>query len=233
MPKLLLGHGVVYSGGKAWAGADLGWLEGQHFDLAATQTAFDEGLDHVISTIRRRDRLDEWISQITADSSWTLIIRRLGWLRGISDLTGLGLAVEIGDWNRFTGNSLGACVGLVPSECSSGASRAQGPIIKTGRTCRRLLVEAAWHHQHRYVAGKAMRGRWDLASPEVWARGDAGNRRGTSSRPVTSVPVWPTSLSFGNWRAGAGPTVLTRTCSLNKTTLHIRCISPASCERLR
>lgn len=42
--KLLLRHGVVYSGGKAWTGAHLGWLEGQHFDLAATQTALDEGL---------------------------------------------------------------------------------------------------------------------------------------------------------------------------------------------
>ncbi|MFT8396624.1 hypothetical protein [Propionibacterium sp.] len=54
-----------------------------------------------LSTILRRDRLDERISQITADSPWTPIIRRLGWLRGISDLTGLGLAVEIGDWNQF------------------------------------------------------------------------------------------------------------------------------------
>ncbi|CEH03537.1 Transposase [Propionibacterium freudenreichii] len=164
--------------GRLGPGAHLGWLEGQHFDQAATQAAFDEGLDQVISTIRRRDRLDERISQIAADSPWTPIIRRLGCLRGISDLTGLGLALEIGDWNRFTGNSLGAYVGLVPSEYSSGTSRAQGPITKTGNGhVRRLLVEAAWHHQHRYAAGKTMRDRWDLASPAARARGDAGNRR--------------------------------------------------------
>jgi len=54
----------------------------------------------------------------------------------------------------------------------------QGSITKTGNThARRLLVEAAWHHRPRYVAGKTMRDRWDLASPAARARGDAGNRR--------------------------------------------------------
>ncbi len=59
-------------------------------------------------------------------------------------MTGFGLAVEIGDWNRFTGNTIGSFVGLVPSEYSSGPSRVQGAITKTGNThARRLLVEAA------------------------------------------------------------------------------------------
>ncbi|WP_404825142.1 transposase [Propionibacterium acidifaciens] len=64
----------------------------------------------------------------------------------VSTLTGFGLAVEIGDWTRFTGNSIGSYLGLVPSENSSGQSRALGPITKTGNGhARRLLVEAAWH----------------------------------------------------------------------------------------
>ena len=66
----------------------------------------------------------------------------------------------------------------MPSEYSSGQSRVQGSITKTGNThARRLLVEAAWHHRTRYVVGKTMRDRWDLASPAARARGDAGNRR--------------------------------------------------------
>jgi len=57
-------------------------------------------------------------------------------------------------------------------------SRVHGPITKTGNThVRRLLIEAAWHHRPRYVAGKTMRDRWDLASPAARARGDAGNQR--------------------------------------------------------
>jgi len=66
----------------------------------------------------------------------------------------------------------------VPSEYSSGSSRVQGSITKTGNThLRRLLVESAWHHRARYAPGKTMRDRWELATPAARARGDAGNRR--------------------------------------------------------
>ena len=78
-------------------------------------------------------------------------VNRLGCLRGISALTGLALTVEIGDWSRFTGSSIGAYVGLVPSEFSSGTSRVQGSITKAGNThVRRLLIESAWHHRKSY-----------------------------------------------------------------------------------
>ena len=80
-------------------------------------------------------------------------------------------AVEIGDWHRFTGNTIGSFVGLVPSEYSSGSSRVQGSITKTGNIhVRRLLVEAAWHHRARYTVGKTMRDRWDLpcSRPGSW-----------------------------------------------------------------
>ncbi len=126
----------------------------------------------------RRDRIDASITTMAADCEYTPLVRRLGCLRGVSTLTGFALAVEIGDWDRFTGNTIGSFVGLVPSEHSSGAARSQGSITKTGNThVRRLLVEAAWHHRPRYVAGKTMRERWDLAGPAARARGDAGNHR--------------------------------------------------------
>ena len=106
------------------------------------------------------------------------MVRRLGCLRGVATLTGFALAVEIGDWHRFTGNSIGSFVGLVPTEHSSGSSRAQGSITKTGNGhARRLLVEAAWHHRARYRSGKTMRDRWELAPPAARVRGDEGNRR--------------------------------------------------------
>ena len=78
-----------------------------------------------------------------------------------------------------TGASIGAFCGLVPSEHSSGASRSQGPITKTGNGhARRLLVEAAWHHRKTYRnPGAVMRARWQAAPPAARARGHAGNRR--------------------------------------------------------
>jgi transposase len=71
---------------------------------------------------------------MAGESEFTSIVRRLAGLRGVSTLTAFGLAVEIGDWHRFTGNSIGSFVGLVPSEHPSGASRVQGSITKTGNT---------------------------------------------------------------------------------------------------
>ncbi|TCC44061.1 IS110 family transposase [Kribbella pittospori] len=178
LSKLLLRQGIVYSGGRAWTDAHDVWLRRQRFESAPLQLTFESDYDAVLAVQARRDRLDHAIEAMAADSQFTPLVRRLGCLRGVGALTGLALAVEIGDWHRFTGRTIGAFVGLVPSEYSSGQSRVQGSITKTGNThVRRLLVEAAWHHRARYVAGKAMRERWDVASPAARARGDAGNRR--------------------------------------------------------
>jgi transposase len=181
LSKLLLRHGIVYYGGKAWTGRHDMWLRREalpQLAAPATRSAFDSDYETVLAVKGRRDRLDTVIEQMAADSEFTPLVRRLGCLRGISTLTGFALAVEIGDWSRFTGASIGSFVGLTPAEYSSGDSRTLGPITKTGnRHVRRLLVEAAWHHRARYRPGKTMRDRWALAPAVAQARGDQGNRR--------------------------------------------------------
>ena len=178
LSKLLLRHGIVYAGGQAWTGAHDAWLRRQRLDTTAAQLALESDYDAVLAVQARRQRLDAAITTMAGDSAFTPVVRRLSCLRGVSTLTAFGLAVEIGDWHRFTGNSIGSFVGLVPSEHSSGASRVQGPITKTGNThARRLLVEAAWHHRPAYRPSKTMQDRWQLAPTAARARGDAGNRR--------------------------------------------------------
>ena len=68
---------------------------------------------------------------------------------------------------------------MVPTEHSSGDSRSQGSITKTGNThARRLLVEAAWQHAKPYrTPGKTMRDRWELAPAPARLRGHQGNQR--------------------------------------------------------
>jgi transposase len=174
--SLLLRHGIVYTGGRTWTARHHLWLRGIRFDQPATQLAYQAGYDTVLATLDRRERLDAQIEAMAADSEFTPIVRRLACLRGVSTLTGFALAVEIGDWDRFTGNTIGSFVGLVPSEHSSGATRSQGPITKAGnRHVRRLLIEAAWHHRKTYAPGNTMRARWAQATAA--ARGDKGNRR--------------------------------------------------------
>jgi transposase len=185
LSKLLLRHGRVYDGRQAWTLAHDAWLREQAADLASApggrvlQAAFDADYEAVLMTAARRDRLDAAIQELAADSQFTPMVRRLGCLRGVNTLTAFGLAVEIGDWTRFTGATIGAYLGLTPSEYSSGASRVQGSITKTGNThARRLLVEAAWHHKRTYrVPGATMQARWKAAPAAAAARGHAGNQR--------------------------------------------------------
>lgn len=177
--KLLLRQGIVYSGGKAWTGKHQVWLRTHTFTVPGLQLAYDTAFDTMLATVDRRDRLDAAIAEMAADSAYTPVVTRLGCLRGISTLTAFGLAVEIGDWQRLTGRSIGAYLGLVPTESSSGASRSQGSITKTGNAhARRLLIEAAWHHRQPYHhPGVDLRRRWDRATPSARARGQQGNRR--------------------------------------------------------
>ncbi len=180
LSKLLLRQGIVYYGGQAWTGKHEMWLRGQRFNDPALTLAYDTAFDAMVTCVHRRDRLDEAMEAMAADSEFTPVVYRLGCLRGVSPstLTAFGLAVEIGDWNRLTGRSIGAYLGLVPTEYSSGAIRAQGGVTKTGHThARRLLVEAAWHHRAPYRPSRDLRRRWDAATPAARARGHAANHR--------------------------------------------------------
>jgi transposase len=138
LSKLLLRHGIVYYGGDAWTGKHDVWLRHDAYTRLvettgkATLLSFDADYETVLAVRARRDRLDASILEMAAESEFTPLVHRLGCLRGIGPLTGFALAVEIGDWDRFTGKTIGSFVGLVPSEYSSGASRVQGSITKTG-----------------------------------------------------------------------------------------------------
>lgn len=176
--KFLLRQGIVYSGGRAWTGEHSAWLSRQHFSDPARQAAYDSALETVMLTEARRDRLDGAIIGLAQDPAWWPMVSRLQCLRGIGTLTAFGLTVEVGDWHRFTGATIGSYLGLVPTEDSSGDGRRQGSITKTGNShARRLLVEAAWHHQRSYRVTKTMQARWEQAPAAARVRGHAGNQR--------------------------------------------------------
>ncbi len=207
--KLLLRQGIVYSGGTAWTAAHHDWLRRQSFEQPALAAAYDSALETVVLTADRRDRLDKAIATMAEDPAWSPVVSRLSCLRGVSTLTAFGLAVEVGDWSRFTGSSIGAFLGLVPTEHSSGASRSQGSITKTGNThARRLLVEAAWHHKRPYRPSKTLRTRWEQAPATARVRGHAGNQRlhqrwqafdGRKKRPVIANVAVARELAGWCW----------------------------------
>jgi hypothetical protein len=84
----------------------------------------------VLRAKARRDRVDQVIAEVPAAPPYAPVVGRLCCLRRVSTLTALALTVELGDWRRFDPARLGAFLGLVPSEQSSGAHHRQGPITK-------------------------------------------------------------------------------------------------------
>jgi transposase len=177
LSKLLLRHGLVYEA-AAWTHAHERWLAGLHFERRGLQLAFDEAHAAVLAVRARRDRLDGAIVELAAEPAWRDVVGRLACLRGVGTLTAFALAVEIGDWHRFSGSTIGSYLGLVPSEDSTGQRRSQGSITKTGNThARRLLVEAAWHHRRPYRPSRELLRRRQEQPAAVRERADRANRR--------------------------------------------------------
>ena len=178
LSKFCLRHGRLLPT-SAWTVIRRKWLGEQRFEYAAEQITFDTYMHAVDLVDRRVEALERAIRGTAEQGPWRELVAALRCLRGIDTLTALALVAEIGDFSRFrTAEEFMAFVGLVPSEHSSGESRSQGSVTKTGNGhARRLLVEAAWHHRPRYTVGKTMRERWDLAPAAARARGDEGNRR--------------------------------------------------------
>ena len=77
------------------------------------------------------------------------VVAALSGIRGVSTLTAFCVDCECGDLSRFrSARAFMSFVGLVPSESSSGESVSRGAITRAGNAhVRRLLVEAAWHHE--------------------------------------------------------------------------------------
>lgn len=176
--KLLLRHGIVYSGGRAWTLEHHAWLARIRLDQPAAQDALEDAYHQVLLLQARKKDLAAKITRLATDGEFTDVVHALGCLRGIATVTAMSLAVEIGDWDRFTGASIGAYLGLTPTEHSSGSSRHLGPITKAGNPhVRLLLTEAAWHHRPGYRVGTTLQARFDAATPAQAARGHQGNLR--------------------------------------------------------
>ena len=172
MSKFLLRHGLRMPN-KSWGVTRRRWLGSLCFAHVYQQQAFDTYLHALDLVDRRIEQLERELDAAAAQGPWAELVARLRCLRGIDTLTALGLVAEIGsDWSRFrTAEQFMSYVGLVPSERSSGAQRAQGPITKAGNShVRRLLIEAAWHQRQRPRVGEALAARQRGQDPLVLER---------------------------------------------------------------
>src|SRR6478735_3112690 len=158
--KLLLRRGLHFSG-RNWTRAHRTWIESLTWTHAAERVVVDDYLLAIDHTEARLLELDARLSEIAEQAPYR---EPVGWLRcfrGIDTLTAMLILAELHDFRRFgSARALMAFLGLVPGEDSSGEKHRRGRITKTGNALvRRLLVETAWHYQHRAGVGRALAAR--------------------------------------------------------------------------
>ena len=198
----LLRHSQRWTGGKQnWTQGFWHWLEALQMPSIHQQFALNEYIDavrHYGSQIRAIEK-----QMSVAKQGWALepIVDGLMAMRGINLVVSMGIVAELGDLSRFAkATQLMAYLGLVPSEHTSGDSRRQGGITKTGNGhVRRLLIESAWCYRFSARKSVEIERRAQKTSPEVqaiaWkaqkrlnARYRALNERGMSNcKVITAV----------------------------------------------
>lgn len=167
---LLLRHGRRWDRTN-WTQIHRAWLQKQRFDPVETQAVFDHYLHTIIETEQRVIQIERQMQEALGSWSLSPLVDALMAMRGVKLVTAMTLTSELGDVTRFDSpQSLMAFVGLTPSEHSSGSTRRQGHITKSGNAhVRRVLVESAWSYRHRPACSAALRKRGSRASEAVRA----------------------------------------------------------------
>ncbi|MFO1466827.1 MAG: IS110 family transposase [Steroidobacteraceae bacterium] len=149
LKALLLRHGRAYHGKSSWTIAHERHLAAIKFDHPAQQIAFDEYRTAVKDAHERVERLTSALREHCDTWRMKPVLKALMCLRGLDFVAAITFIAEIGDLSRFAHpKSLMSYLGLTPSEHSSGNTRRQGGITKTGnKHARRILIEAAWTYR--------------------------------------------------------------------------------------
>lgn len=166
----LMRHGIVYTGKTHWGKEHMNYLARINLPLPSQQIVFQETIHLIQETHSRMERLSQQIETQLESWRWAPVVKALMSLRGVSTVIATGLVAELGDLERFAHpRGLMSYLGLVPSEYSSGPSRHQGFITKTGNGhVRRLLIEAAWAYLRGPKVSEIIRKRQqDLPQPII------------------------------------------------------------------
>jgi transposase len=169
LKAMLLRHGRHYAGKVGWTQAHERHLCQVTFAHPAQSIAFTEYRSAVSAANERLERITEALRQALTEWRLRPVVEALMSLRGIDFVGAMTLVAELGDLRRFAHpKQLMSFLGLVPSESSSGQSRTQGGITRTGNThARRILIEAAWSYRHPARIGREMQVRQERQPREL------------------------------------------------------------------
>lgn len=144
--SFLLRMGMIYpERGSYWTQRHFEWLKTVQFKDDYLQLAFEEYFAEVNELMAKVARLDTQIRQMAENSDIKEDVEKLICFTGIDYLTAVSIAVEVGDFSRFSNaKSFSNYIGLCPGEDSSGLRIRRTAITKAGNSrLRQLLVESA------------------------------------------------------------------------------------------
>jgi transposase len=149
LKAFVLRHHSRSTGRANWSPAPLRWLSEVVCPTPAQHIVFHEYLRAVSEHHDRLQRLEQALQEHVKTWRLSPVVEALQALRGGQFPVAVPLVAAMGDLTRFESpRELMKCMGLIPSEHSSGAQRRQGSITKAGTPhARRVLVEGAWAYR--------------------------------------------------------------------------------------
>jgi transposase len=151
-----------------WTKRGLAWLQTLEFDQPLHALKRDMLLDEIECFSRQIARAEYGLKRFSQDNPAVDLLRSIP---GVGLRTAEAMVAFLDDPQRFRrAKSVGAYLGLVPSQDQSGDMNRLGHITKTGpAVARQLLVEAAWQAIRRSPTVKAFY--------ERIRRGDPGRKK--------------------------------------------------------
>jgi transposase len=149
LKAFLLRNGYRYGEKTSWSAAHMRYLRELILPHPAMKIVLEEYLQCIDAAAERIERLEEHMKALLDEWHLKPVVLALMGFKGYQTVAAMITVSEIGDIHRFPHpRQLMAYLGLVPSESSSGGSRAQGTITKCGNGhLRWIFNECAQHYR--------------------------------------------------------------------------------------
>jgi transposase len=149
LKAFLLRNGYRYGEKTSWGVAHMRYLRELVLPHPAMKIVLEEYLQCIDAAAERIERLEVHMKALLDEWHMKPVVLALMGFKGYQTVAAMITVSEIGDIHRFPHpRQLMAYLGLVPSESSSGGSRAQGGITKCGNGhLRWIFNECAQHYR--------------------------------------------------------------------------------------
>jgi transposase len=149
LKAFLLRNGYRYGEKTSWSAAHMRYLRELILPHPAMKIVLEEYLQCIDAAAERIERLEVHMKALLDEWHMKPVVLALMGFKGYQTVAAMITVSEIGDIHRFPHpRQLMAYLGLVPSESSSGGSRAQGTITKCGNGhLRWIFNECAQHYR--------------------------------------------------------------------------------------